>query len=412
MANVPSDANKKPTPEAGAAQKPEGSDAAQGIGEPQGVPAAHVPDKGAAPVQAAGDILKERRVLHGLDIETVSNDLKIRSAYLDAIENKRYSLLPGDTYSIGFVRSYASYLGLPAEEVVQAFRSERTGKQKFNAVDFPSPVSDGGAPGKKLLLLGVGVVVASALGWLAYSQSDKGLMETISSIPAEIQAQVDKFKSTPEGDAVRAELTTEGADQDNNAGEAPPVQPEAQTSTPELDANDANRESDAEAGAATAPAEVTENAQSAINAPDEAEAPADPPAADPSAADPAPAAEEQPAESADTAESTQEQAPIIAGKTYGAQSGPVDVVVVAEVASWVQFSQQGGRTIFTRVLKKGDAYRVPQNSDLKFKTGNAGGVRIYIKGTKMPLLGPIGTVRSGVPMNTDDLQKWIEDRQR
>ena len=69
-------------------------------------------------------ILKAYREAYGLDLPEVSEHLRIRTHYLSMLEDGRYDELPARPYAIGFVRSYAKYLGLPVEEMVERFREE------------------------------------------------------------------------------------------------------------------------------------------------------------------------------------------------------------------------------------------------------------------------------------------------
>ncbi|MGB0843988.1 MAG: RodZ domain-containing protein [Alphaproteobacteria bacterium] len=74
--------------------------------------------------QSLGTILREYRKSYGLDLHQVSDALKIRSVYLDYIETSAYENLPGYVYGQGFVRSYASYLGLPQNEMLALYKAE------------------------------------------------------------------------------------------------------------------------------------------------------------------------------------------------------------------------------------------------------------------------------------------------
>lgn len=61
---------------------------------------------------ALGKKLREARKLQKIDLQTVCNSLKIRRFFLESIENGRFDQLPGTVYTMGFVKSYAQYLGL------------------------------------------------------------------------------------------------------------------------------------------------------------------------------------------------------------------------------------------------------------------------------------------------------------
>ena len=69
------------------------------------------------PVEGAdhvGAFLREARETTGRTVLEVAENLRIRRVYLEAIEDGRFDELPGATYAVGFVRSYASYLRLDA----------------------------------------------------------------------------------------------------------------------------------------------------------------------------------------------------------------------------------------------------------------------------------------------------------
>lgn len=64
--------------------------------------------------------LRDTRVLAGLSLSDVERDTRINRVYLEAIEEGRFQDIPAPVYARGFVRSYARYLGLDAEEAVAA----------------------------------------------------------------------------------------------------------------------------------------------------------------------------------------------------------------------------------------------------------------------------------------------------
>ena len=58
----------------------------------------------------------------------MSKALKIRKDHLEALEEDRIEALPGRTYAVGFVRTYADYLGLDAPQAVERFKSQIAGR--------------------------------------------------------------------------------------------------------------------------------------------------------------------------------------------------------------------------------------------------------------------------------------------
>jgi cytoskeleton protein RodZ len=57
-----------------------------------------------------------------IDIADVESATKIRAKYLRALENEEFGLLPGPTFVRTFLRTYAEYLGLDAQLLVEEYR--------------------------------------------------------------------------------------------------------------------------------------------------------------------------------------------------------------------------------------------------------------------------------------------------
>jgi cytoskeleton protein RodZ len=83
-----------------------------------------------APLETVGQDLRAARLRRGDDLATASKVLKIRKDHLEALEEDRLEALPGRTYAVGFVRSYADYLGLDAAQCVERFKAEIAGRSE------------------------------------------------------------------------------------------------------------------------------------------------------------------------------------------------------------------------------------------------------------------------------------------
>jgi cytoskeleton protein RodZ len=70
-----------------------------------------------------GNTLREARVRRNLTLQQVEEDIKIRVKYVQAMENEDWDVMPGVTYVKGFLRTYATYLGLDPEVIIGEFRS-------------------------------------------------------------------------------------------------------------------------------------------------------------------------------------------------------------------------------------------------------------------------------------------------
>ena len=70
-----------------------------------------------------GGSLREARLKRNLTPADVQKAIRIRDRYLQALEEERWELLPGDAYVKGFLRTYAEYLGLDGNLYVEEYNS-------------------------------------------------------------------------------------------------------------------------------------------------------------------------------------------------------------------------------------------------------------------------------------------------
>jgi len=70
-----------------------------------------------------GNTLREARVRRNLTLQQVEEDTKIRVKYVQAMENEDFDVMPGATYVKGFLRTYAAYLSLDPEVILDEYRS-------------------------------------------------------------------------------------------------------------------------------------------------------------------------------------------------------------------------------------------------------------------------------------------------
>jgi cytoskeleton protein RodZ len=53
----------------------------------------------------------------------VAAETRIRTRYLQALEDERFELLPGSVYGKGFLRAYADYLGLESQLFAEEYNA-------------------------------------------------------------------------------------------------------------------------------------------------------------------------------------------------------------------------------------------------------------------------------------------------
>jgi hypothetical protein len=124
-----------------------------------------------------GNTLREARLRRGLDIAECEAETKIRAKYLRALEEEEFDLLPAASYVRGFLRTYADYLGLDGQLVLDEYnsrtvapreareldRSGRVGRRSRRQRRAQPPGGKGRRTEVRLLWLAIGGVMATAL---------------------------------------------------------------------------------------------------------------------------------------------------------------------------------------------------------------------------------------------------------
>ncbi|HYM85046.1 MAG TPA: helix-turn-helix domain-containing protein [Candidatus Dormibacteraeota bacterium] len=113
----------------------------------------------APPEHALPDRLVQARERKGVDLYRAERDTKIRARYLAALERGDYRELPGVVYTRGFLRNYATYLGLDADEVLRQWHDERGDSAPLPKLTVPKPLLEP----RRGLTFSPGVVVAALL---------------------------------------------------------------------------------------------------------------------------------------------------------------------------------------------------------------------------------------------------------
>lgn len=455
---------------------------------------------------SVGDHLRVTRQKFDLNLADVAAYLKIRRVYLEAIENNQIDQLPGPTYAIGFVRSYADYLGLDGEAMVERYKDESADLEARTHLVFPTPVSEGKVPSGAIISIAVICIALAYGGWLFLTTQDRSLAEVIPDLPDRFLAMLQNSESAV-GPATPSSLAEPVKELTAPAIQAAPVAKVETTSKSDGQLPASVKEADVptaepkgieipaaktgvaseqavvmplaaplpaeakvslpENHAAQAPLAETETAATGLIAERNTESvariaeverinsdsvtpleskPAEPkpaesiPAAEQAASDQqnAPVANEtnesgaasepsgrrlpgQTAESEAMVEKpsaeTEPPAPVQAAlpppppqevtkgpRLYGAENENSRILIKAKVDSWVEVRDSDGELLLTRVLRAGDAYRVPDKSGLMMLTGNAGGLGIEVDGKLIPEIGPLGAVRRNIALDVEQLK--------
>ena len=131
-----------------------------------GVDMSEAPDDVQAPLDGAANIgaaLRATRGRLGRSLQDVADATKIKRAYLDALEDMRLEDLPSRPFTIGYVRAYATSLGLDGDAAVARFKQD----SPCNVEPLHAPVGVRKHADARLSLLAAAaaVVVSAVLVW-------------------------------------------------------------------------------------------------------------------------------------------------------------------------------------------------------------------------------------------------------
>lgn len=303
-----------------------------------------------------GAVLRQARSERGLSLEEVQEATKIRVRYLEGLEREDYDVLPAAVYVRGFLKTYANYLGLDGEELIQELQRQQMSEQDYPVTyrplekgEFEEPFwepedfgSSSAGPrifGGTTLVLAV-VALALLVGILYFiGRGSQTSTEPNPSPPGE-NAQAapgDASKKEPEQDPPSSG--------DQPPGEAPS---EDQSSDEEPSGGE--------------PSEKPSGGQPSGNADSDAE-------------DPAPESGEEPAD-----------AP--------AEPETLEVKISVEGGiSWLQI-EVDGTTEMAQVARSGFSKTFEAENKIIVNTGNAGAVQAEVNGQNIGALGGSGEVRT------------------
>ena len=100
-------------------------------------------------MESIGEKLKSVRESRKISIKEVAADTNISSIYIEALEDEDFDKFPGETYVIGFLKSYSEYLKLDAEEIIMLYKGYKIGESA-------TPIEELTRPTKPSMVLALG----------------------------------------------------------------------------------------------------------------------------------------------------------------------------------------------------------------------------------------------------------------
>ena len=325
-------------------------------------------ERDTSPGRAVGRLLRDQRLARELAINDVASRLRIRSRYLEAIEQGRFDQLPGAAYIPAFLRAYANHIGLDADKVMTAYQLSGpvpiarpvTLPADFPLVEKRAPI--GLALLTILLVIGAGYAV-----WHYLPRQQMTVSEKVPPVPDRLMATPSPAPQPAAAPAV--DKATPPTTQEANVPVPPapvaavPAAPASAAATPAAPA--ATPPASAPSPAAAAAAEVwpapKQETQTAVPAPPPAVAitpPPPPPIVMPMPGIGQAQAAQVPAPAPATPPATQEATapPTVPAATPPMQS---DTKVFARTNSWIELRGPAGDVLTQTYVRAGESYTVP-----------------------------------------------------
>ncbi len=139
-----------------------------------------------------GEILRRTRLHYERSIEDVERALHIQPKQIQAIEAGDMEALPARVYAIGFVRSYAEYLGLDGDKIVELFKAQTQTLPPKADLSFPEGEVQSNMPPLGVILI-IAALLLMALAF-TFTRNDEDApppaeAQTIPEVPEELTVQ-------------------------------------------------------------------------------------------------------------------------------------------------------------------------------------------------------------------------------
>ncbi|MBN2049567.1 MAG: helix-turn-helix domain-containing protein [Spirochaetales bacterium] len=115
-------------------------------------------------MESIGEVLRSTREEKGYSIDQIARDTNIAKRYLIALEDEDFSAFPGETYLIGFLRTYSEHLDLDPNTTINLYKNLRIQEQPVPLEELLNPRPNRG----KIVKIAAVVLVAAGLGVTAY----------------------------------------------------------------------------------------------------------------------------------------------------------------------------------------------------------------------------------------------------
>jgi cytoskeleton protein RodZ len=357
-----------------------------------------------APAASVGEALRRARLEMGIEFEDVTKVIHVRPSQLRALEDGKIDALPGMTYAIGFVKSYADFLGLNGADMVRKFKEEHGNAPVKRELYFLEPIAESKIPNPLMIGIGAFCAIIVLVLWSVFSGKSHSPQTVSEQIPPPPAVTTTSGMTSTEKPALPSAVT------EPLMGNLL-ADPAAEVPAPEIIGEKIPTETLTNSALPTAP--LTAQPQTPVpSAPEQTSEAVSAPVP---AAAPKPVVMEQikkelPKESVPKDAIPKDTIP--KNTIQWAEPSPVinlkrektRVTLQATEDTWIEISDKQNNIIYKKVLRTGQSYAVPSGQGLILITGNAGGLDVLVDGTKAPAIGKRGEILRGIPLDAETLK--------
>jgi cytoskeletal protein RodZ len=169
---------------------------------------------GVSPEDSFGGWLRRQREVREISLREIAEASKISIRYLEALEQDRFELLPAAVFAKGFLREYAKYVGLDADEVINYYLAAR-GKDEDRTETADEPEQERETTsnaGRWVLALIAGAVlvfllIAAVSNYLKRASTGGEQQPSIAAPAVEVEVPADPSEPVAEETSAPLELT-------------------------------------------------------------------------------------------------------------------------------------------------------------------------------------------------------------
>ena len=354
--------------------------------------------------EGLGADLQRARLARGLSLADVSASLRLRAAYLEAIENDRREALPGPVYANGYVRSYAAYLGMDPDAAVRRFKKEAGDPRARPELVFPSPAPEGRVPGGAALLVGLVLLVTVYGGWYYLTSKDYLLSDLVPDVPARLAHLMEPAAETPPAPQQTAQPAADNPRAPSVAATPAPTPTQAApipaapslAAAPEATPVAPPARTDVSVASVETPAPATTaDLSSAATTPE--------PEGRAVVASVVPNAPPLNGLAISAAQATPSAANMAVATDVVDSAGPGRIVVEALAPAWVRLRRPDGDVLLSKVMGRGEKFTIPDHPEVLLSTGDAGSVAVFVDGARVADVGGAGQILEDVTLVADRL---------